>query len=180
MNNASHMKTKKKWIILFFFIVLVFVVAIIVKLRYLSTTQEVPYCNLTNYSTAHHYIYFDMSYNGSRYTVVEGNTPFCYLMLRNKKQLFGSSSIYALWMDQIIRNKWAIRVNDDLFKELKSSIVDYDLVDQYKLSGLMDSVKKSNGRFPEGIYSAAIYLFLSNNINCYSDCETGVIIAEIK
>ncbi len=168
-----------KRVILYSVILLsIFISVLVSKYFFITKNNIVPYCNLTDFSTGSHFIYLDIKLNGEKYTIVEGNMSLYKTLYMEKSKLYFFSPIYTLWINEVIKNDWSIKVNKHLYRILEPNIVNMNLVNKYEKTGVKESLLKA-GKMPDNLnLNSAIYLFLINGINCYTDCESGEIIIE--
>jgi len=164
----------KKVLIIITGIFLIFCIVLIVKYVQLKHSNEVPYSNLTHFGTASFYIFFDISYKGQKHTVIYSNTKLRDLILQGKRKVF--SPFYSLWLNEVIKHNWSIKLKDQMFSQLKYGIVEKKFVEKH-LKNLTKDKIILKGSLPDHItvndFNALIYILLNNGINCRTNSETG-------
>ena len=167
----------KKAIIIFLSVLALLTIILGIKYIVLKRTNEIPYCNLTRFGTDFYYIYCDISYKGTRNTIVCSNSKLNDLFSREKNISF--VPFYSLWLTEVIKHNWCIKVNDQMFSELQFDILKKEFVQKHEKNNTKDVIIALNGELPDSLsiddYKAIIYILLKNGINCQNNCETGDI-----
>lgn len=146
--------------------------------HYVNTTNNLPYKNLTNFSSGGCMIYFNMKYKDTVYSVVSTNSLASAKVFKESRL---STIISPLYLNEIIKHDWNVRVDDTLFSEIKHMIVREDLIEKYReRDPLNDSTIILNNRIRPHLagehQKAIMYTLLKQGINCCQDDETGVVL----
>jgi hypothetical protein len=170
------MWTMKKILLGVAFLCILCVVYIIIQLRYIRTTEDMPYRNITDGACM---VYFNIEHNGIVYPVTDvgAHVPE-RLYGRNKLQ---KMFLAPLYLKEIIKYDWSIHLDDEQFKEFEYLIVDKKLIELYSNRDLLsDTTVMLDNRIRNELagehFKAIIYVLLKNGVNCCLDCETGIIL----
>jgi hypothetical protein len=151
----------------------------LIKYENLVKTNLVPYHNLTKYGTNYFYIYSNICFNNKNHVIVCGNTQLFDLLSRKKNIFLKIRPVYALYLNEIIKNNLSIAVNEQLYNELQFAIVKEEFVLKHNNYKTIDFIIASDGKFPENLcrddINAIIYILLKKGINCQNICTTGEI-----
>jgi len=164
----------KKYTIILLSIILLLFGTIWIKYSFLKKTKEIPFCNLTEFSTAPYYVYCNITFKKTKYVIICTNTKLRDQFLVGKMKVF--SPFYSLWLKEVIRHNWTIKVNSQKFSELKRGIVKKEFLEKHERN---DTRKKVvlKGDLPDNLsindFNAIVYLLLKNGINCRTYCESG-------
>lgn len=150
---------------------------IIVFLCYCFCNKNIPQKNFRNFSTNRYFVYTDVEYkNTRRKIVVENNTLFSILNEQKRLNEFG----YIIKMNFNICNNRALMLTDNSYQRLKGCVVsDSEIADCIRLESINSIINQQylDPKLDSKRRNAIIYILLNKKIkNCYTDCESGLII----
>jgi hypothetical protein len=168
-----------------FFIIVLSLICVVIYFSYqyyfLTTTNEVPYKNLTEISSSSCYVYFNIEYRHRVYPVVLPNSLSNSFISMKSTFL---RSVYPLYLNDVIRRNRSITVDSGLFAKIQFAIVPDSTLTRLRRENLVnDSTYVNSLRLSEGLtqfeINAVIYLLLKNGYNCCVQDESGrVMIAD--
>jgi hypothetical protein len=149
-----------------------------IQWHYINTTNDLPFKNLTDFSSGSCLIYFNIEHNDTVYPVLATNALISEKIFEGNKL---SGIIYPLYLNEVIKHDWNVNADDSLFSELQWMIVREDLIAEYNRKDLVtDSTVILNNRIRPHLagehQKAVIYSLLKQGINCCKDDETGIIL----
>jgi hypothetical protein len=146
----------------------------------LTKTNQVPYNNLTEISSASCYVYFNIEYRNAVYPVVLPNSLANSFISMKSTVL---RAVYPLYLNEVIKRDRSITVDSSLFAKIQFAIVsDSTLmrlrkVDLIRDSGYVDNRRLSNG-LTQPERNVVIYRLLKGGYNCCIQDESGHVIID--
>lgn len=141
--------------------------------------EEIPYCNLTSFSSASGFIYVKVKYKNKCSIVVSPNDAFYadlnFHLFKGKL----TESKYRKLVSKAIKNNSCIEINEGLYQVLKNFVVKEDLIRKYENEDILKKgYIRSDGFLQYNLdldnQNAIVYILLKKKIkNFYNECESG-------
>lgn len=151
------------------------------QIYWLLKTDQVPYRNLREVSSASCYVAFNVEHDNSLYKVVASSTRTAGT-IRAKSKFH--EYFYLLYMNEVIKYNLSVPLDDLLFSEVESGIVENSSLNKFeKIDFKVDTtiITKQNELPPDlrlEDKNAIIYLMLQKGINCCIDDLSGRTFAD--
>ena len=148
---------------------------------FILRTKNLPYKNYSDFSTGSGYVYSKVSYGDSTLLTVMPNSDFYgsmkHYVYNDKYNSF--RYIFKISISNLF--DFPIYVDKEFYNECKYTAVDNNLVEFYNKIDIAKSSLIKGNRLQDSLsdkeQSALIYVLLKNKImNCYHDCESGIVI----
>lgn len=148
---------------------------------FILKTTNLPYKNYSDFSTGSAYVYSKVSFGDSTLLTVMPNSDF-YGNLKHYVYNDKYNSIsYLFKISTSNLFDIPICVDKEFYNECKYTSVDIRLVEFYNKIDIPKSSLINGNRLQDSLTkkeeSALIYVLLKNKLmNCYNDCESGIVI----